>query len=186
MSRVAILATVSITLSLLIVGCAATKTEKQADSAQRDLFLQRGMSFYWGERVFLDAPRFAKANVEAKIESEVISQLLEKGLVFEETGESVQLLVSYAVYLGDYIRPDEVPKLYSDEPLLKEIGPESESFEKGKFSLEIRDAASKQIVWRNAIEGFASIETETTLRDRRIVVLVRDLLFSTFPPLIEE
>ena len=134
----------------------------------------------WGRKYFFDAPRFKEDNVQELLDSAIQEKLKTYGIQILEGNNKNKYVLNYTLVLEEDASTLEVEELLNQEPEIKTDSDEGLIVEKGIFTISIRDRDSRMAIWKNNLEGVASLEMSDDVRQKRIHEMIEQV-FMTFP-----
>lgn len=134
----------------------------------------------WGRKYFFDAPRFKEDNVQELLDSAIQEKLKTYGIQILEGNNKNKYVLNYTLVLEEDASTLEVEELLNQEPEIKTDSDEALIVEKGIFTISIRDRDSRMAIWKNNLEGVASLEMSDDVRQKRIHEMIEQV-FMTFP-----
>ena len=148
-----------------------------AEETQLSEIKQAGVS--WGRKYFFDAPRFKEDNIQELLDAAIEDKLNTYGIKIGGNS-SGNYVLNYTIVLEESATQSEIEDLYEHEPELKDSSDGDTNFEHGKFIISIRDRNTRDAVWRNNVEGMATLDLSENVRQQRIHNLVEQT-FENFP-----
>ncbi len=176
--RVILLAVAFIFVSLIAqnyLHAEETETETETEIEKIDL-----STISWGRKYFFDAPRFKEHNVQELLDTAISEKLKTYGIKISEGNSSSKYVLNYTLVLEESATQLQIEDLYEHEPEFKDSEDEELNFEHGKFLISIRDRDTRAAIWRNDVEGLASLEMPDEIRQKRVKTII-DQAFMTFP-----
>ncbi len=149
-----------------------------SEETQLSEIKQTGVS--WGRKYFFDAPRFKDDNIQELLDVAIEEKLKTFGIKLTEGNSSSNYVLNYTLVLEESASQQEIEELYIQEPELKDSSDGEVNFEQGKFLISIRDRDSRMAIWRNNVEGIASLDMPDEIRQKRVKTII-DKAFLTFP-----
>ena len=149
-----------------------------SEETQLSEITQTGVS--WGRKYFFDAPRFKDDNIQELLDVAIEEKLKTFGIKLTEGNSRSNYVLNYTLVLEESASQQEIEELYIQEPELKDSSDGEINFEQGKFLISIRDRDSRMAIWRNNVEGLASLDMPDEIRQKRVKTII-DKAFMTFP-----
>lgn len=172
-ARVIWLVTVCIFVSLI------TQTHLNAKETETEAEKVVLSTISWGRKYFFDAPRFKEDNVQELLDSAIEEKLKTYGIQVLEGNNNNKYELNYTLILEEEASQLEIEELLNQEPELKASSDEALNVEQGKFIISILDRDSRMAIWKNSVEGIASLEMSEDARQKRIHNLIEQV-FMTF------
>ena len=111
------------------------------------------------------------------IDSAIVEKFKTYGIQVLE-GSNSKYELNYTLILEEEASQLEIEELLNQEPELR-ASEEDLIVEQGKFIISIRDRHSRMAIWKNSVEGIASLEMADDARQKRIDNLIEQV-FMTF------
>jgi len=134
----------------------------------------------WGRKYFFDAPRFKDDNIQELLDAAIEEKFKTYGIKITEGNSSSKYVLNYTLVLEESVSQEEIEELYIQEPELKDSSDGEINIEQGEFLISIRDRDTRAAIWKNNVEGLASLEMPDEIRQKRVKTII-DQAFMTFP-----
>lgn len=150
--------------------------------ADPNVTVAAGSSFAWlPEAVrFYDDERLDKAPIKALIESEIVKNIKDKGMVFVDSVTGSKYAIAYTAALESSLDDSAIVRRFGLSPGMTQVPQGDVEVEKGSLIVYVFDNRSGDIIWRSAAQVEVSFDMPIAQRKQRVVRVVAEM-FQAFP-----
>ena len=189
-------AAIVIFTSLLAVSCVTETIESPSmkfDEAavisvgDPNASVAAGSTFAWLPEAirFYDDKRLDNAPIKSLIESEIVSNVRDKDMVFVESISGSKYAIAYTAALESSLDDTAIIRRFGLLPGMAQVPQDDNNMEKGSLIVYVFENRTGDIIWRSAAQVGVEFDMPVEQRKQRVVRIIAEM-FQTFPTKVKQ